>query len=112
MVPLLCAGAALSPTRAKLNPSNPHLPIPSTATLLSPFSLVAVIALGTYLVGPWCHIVSGKLMGRVLVFSGYIEQKSLHFISSCNYRSQVDAFDGNRMVTLSEFVFNAGSEGL
>lgn len=51
-------------------------------------------------------------MGRVLVFRDSIEQKSLHFISSCNYRSQVDAVDGNRMVTLSEFVFNADSKGL
>jgi len=51
-------------------------------------------------------------MGRVLVFGDYIEQKSLRFISSCNYRSQVDAVDGNRMVTLSEFVFNADSKGL
>ena len=51
-------------------------------------------------------------MGRVLVFSDSVEQKSLYFISSCNYRSQVDAVDGNRMVTLSEFVFNADSKGL
>lgn len=59
-----------------------------------------------------CHIVCSKLMGRVLVSRDCVEQKSLPFISSCNYRSQVDAVDGNRMVTLSEFVFNADSKGL
>lgn len=51
-------------------------------------------------------------MGTALVCRDCTEQKSLHFISSCNYQSQVDAVDGNGMVTLSEFVFNADSKGL
>lgn len=98
-------------TGTELTLRTPHLHIPSKAF---PFLLGGCHLLRDVLsqVRASCHIVSGKLMGRVLVFRDCVEQKSLPFISSCNYQSQVDAVDGNRMVTLSEFVFSADSKGL